>query len=206
MKRGTDHRRPIRAGLIALTFFAPPALAQSRVGARIGLTGSSTLVRDSIVQALSIRPNLAPTIGFWIESRLDLVYRVDLGLDMAWSQLTQHTPGAAAADVVPLTSWTPTISLRRLVHRNIAARATMGALIYDPDQKTSNLFRRGAPVFPLLGLGATMERSVGGGLLLTLDLRYDFHRFTTASLRDAGFVGQRPVHRLTLALGVSRGL
>ena len=59
---------------------------------------------------------------------------------------------------------------------------------------------------PILGLGVRADRPIAGGLELSLFLGYDVHRFSTPALADADFNGQRPVHRLSASVGVSRGL
>jgi hypothetical protein len=82
--------------------------------------------------------------------------------------------------------------------------ARAGAIIYRADRTASNLFRDGSPPMPLLGFGGTLDRELGNGLRLTFDLGYDVHRFSTPSLRDAGFRGDRTVHRVGLSIGLSR--
>jgi len=191
--------------VLTLAVFAPPAVAQTRVGARVGLALSSVLVRDSITQPLAARSNLAPAIGFWFDNRLGSTYRLDLGLTMAWSRLRQRGPNGAR-EIVPLTLWSPTLSLSRTVIPGVTARATVGAMIYDPDRTRATLFSKGSPVLPLVGAGITVERPLKDGLLLTADLGYDLHRFTTTTLRNQGFVGERLVHRAMLSLGLSRAL
>ena len=69
----------------------------------------------------------------------------------------------------------------------------------------SNLFRQGSSPMPLVGAGLSADRPMGNGLMLTLTLGYDVHGFQTPALSDAGFRGERAVHRISVALGVSRG-
>jgi hypothetical protein len=90
--------------------------------------------------------------------------------------------------------------------RDLAVYGKAGAIVYQADHDASNLFREGVSAQPLLGAGIRASRPLSNGLMLVIDLGYDVHRFSTRALRDAGFTGERPVHRLGLTLGVSRGL
>jgi hypothetical protein len=195
----------LAASIALLGALSFPAAAQTRVGARAGASLMSSLVNDSIVQPLSIRPGPGPAIGFWIETRLDPTYTVSLGLQTAWSTIFRHEAGSKTA-VVPVSTWTPVISLGRTLNRNVTAYGRLGAIIYRADRTASNLFRDGSPPAALLGAGIGGERPLAGDLRLTLDLTYDVHRFSTPSLRAAGFVGERLVHRVGVSVGVSRGV
>ncbi|MBI4502561.1 MAG: hypothetical protein HY700_15550 [Gemmatimonadetes bacterium] len=181
------------------------ASAQTRIAIRAGATGSSALVRDSIIQAFSVRPEIGPSIGFGIETGLDTRYRVGVSLSTTWGHLRRYE-AAGSAEVVPLSTWTPAVSLYRILFPSISAGATVGAVIYRADRRASNLFRRGSSPMPLVGLGVRAERPMTNGLRLSLSLQYDVHRFSTPALADAGFSGERPVHRLSASVGVSRGL
>jgi hypothetical protein len=164
----------------------------------------STLVHDSIVQPISVRPDIAPAIGFWVERPIDSAYSVSAGLTTAWSRLARHEAGTTL-EVITVSTWTPNVALSRTVYQNIRIYTRAGAIIYRADRTASNLFRNGSSPMPMLGFGATLDRELGNGLRLTLDLGYDIHRFSTPSLRDAGFRGERAVHRVGLSIGVSRG-
>jgi len=189
--------------LAALCAWTAPAAAQVRIGLRAGMTGSSTLVTDSIVQSISARPAPAPNLGFTLENDLDSAWRVSLGFSTSWSQLSRRSVDSTEK-IVPLTVWTPTVSLARVLPGSIIARATIGAVAYDPDHTDGNLFSGGAPILPLVGFGVGTERTVGNGLRMILELDYDLHQFTTTRLRDDGFSGAQTVHRLTLSLTLSR--
>ncbi|MBI4420752.1 MAG: hypothetical protein HY560_08000 [Gemmatimonadetes bacterium] len=191
--------------LVGFCALALPAAAQTRIGLQAGVIATSPLVRDSIVEPLSVRPDPAPTIGFWLETRLDATYRLGLGLATAWSRLARRSP-SETVEVVPLTVWSPALTLRRDLRPGVSARATLGAMVYDPDHRAGTLFSQGSPVIPVVGAGLSYDRSVGGDLLLRIDLGYDVHRFTTTALRDRGFSGERAVHRVGVSVGVSRTL
>ena len=179
--------------------------AQTRIAIHAGAIGSSTLVRDSIVQAFSVRPDIGPSIGFAVETTLNSRYRLAAGLGTTWGHLRRHQSGESP-EVVPLSAWTPTVSLSRRIYRDLAACASIGAIIYRADRSAANLFRGGSSPMPIVGLGVRADRPIAGGLQLSLFLGYDVHRFSTPALADADFNGQRPVHRLSASVGVSRGL
>lgn len=181
------------------------AAAQTRAGVRAGGALMSTLVRDSIVEPLTVRPAPAPSLGFWIEARLDAHYSAALSLTTTWSGLRRHEPGVTD-EIVPLTTWIPAVSLSRTVYRGFAVYGRAGAIIYRADRTAANLFREGAPPAPLLGLGVSWSRPLASSFDLRLNLEYDAHRFSTPALRTAGFRGERMVHRVGLSVGVSRGL
>jgi hypothetical protein len=108
--------RPTR-WLLAL-LFPTPLLAQTRIGIRAGASDMSTLVQDSIVQHLSVRPDIAPAFGFWVERPLDSLYTLTAGVGTAWSRLARHE-GGTTRDVVILNTWTPSIGLSRSVAGHI---------------------------------------------------------------------------------------
>jgi hypothetical protein len=182
-----------------------PLRAQLRVGAAAGGTVSSVLVRDSITVPVTVTPKPGAQIAFWLETRLNSTYRVSASLSTAWSTLSR-TEERASTGVVPLATWTPAVTLDRVVLPGLSVGASAGAVIYRADRARSNLFRLGANPAPVFGANLRFDHPTAGGLVLTGRLGYDVHAFTTPALRDAGFRGSRPVHRVAITFGVSRGL
>jgi len=182
----------------------PTALgAQVSVGLRIGAVGSSNLVRDSVVETLEVRPQVAPQLGLRISFPAGTRYV--FGGDIAVSRSDLQARGdTASTTVTTLTQWAPGAFLRAALLPWLGAEARIGALIYDPGETVGTLFADGAPVEPLLGLGVTMERALGSRLVAAVIVQYDVHRFTTTSLRARGFSGQTTVHRLAIGLSLSR--
>lgn len=185
-----------------MSFLASLSAAQIRVGVRGGALATSALVHDSIVQPVSVRPDVAPNLGFWIESHLNAAWLVSAGVGMAWGRVSRHSPGSSEK-VVPVTVWSPTVGLtRRLGGAHV--RASIGAVAYHPDHSDGNLFAQGAPILPLVGLGVGIEREMINSMRYALELGYDAHRFTTTTLRTSGFSGEQLVHRLSLSVSLSR--
>ena len=191
-------------GLGAL-LVATPVLAQTRLGVHAGGTLASALVRDSIVQPLTLRSAPGPGVRFTLDTQLSPVYQAGVSLATTWGPLRERTPDASR-DVVHLASWHPAVTLRRRIGAALSAWASAGAIMYRPDRSAGTLFAQGAPIVPVLGLGVGLARPLGGNLALVLDAGYDVHRFTTTTLRDAGFIGERVVHRVVVSLGVTRSL
>jgi hypothetical protein len=193
------------AALAALATWPLPLNAQSRLGIHGGGAWTSALVRDSITEPLAVRPAPGPGVAFSFDTPLGPGYRLEVRLGTTWSRLVEHTAGESR-DIVSLAVWHPAVILTRQVVPGLSARAGLGALVYRPEETTANLFAHGSPIVANLGLGLQAERQVGAGLHLALDLTYDAHRFTTGSLRNQGFTGERVVHRLAVFLGVRRTL
>jgi hypothetical protein len=192
--------------LLVVLGLTPAVLpAQTRVGVRGGGTVMSALAKDSIVNPFAVRTDPGPAFGFWLETALNPSYTLAAGLSTSWSKLTRHENGAAET-VVNLTTWIPALTLSRIIRAGFRGYVRAGAIIYRAERRESNLFRDGASPAAILGGGLSYQRALSGNFRLVLDLGYDAHRFSTPALRSAGFAGERVVHRLSLGVGVSRGL
>lgn len=196
-----------RAALIAAVFLCgllpSAARAQISVGLGIGVVGSSSLVHDSIVEAITVQPQAAPQISLRIAAPIGGRYRVAGDLTVSRSNLMARAE-ATTTKITSLTVWSPAIVLQAAATPWLAAEARLGAMIYDPSETESTLFSDGAPVTPALGLGITAERSLGSRLTGALQLRYDLHRFTTNALKARGFTGETVVHRLAVGITLYR--
>lgn len=179
------------------------AAAQIELGVRLGMIGSSDLVRDSIVQAISVRPQTGPTgalrVGIAVHERLRVVG--DVGLSR--SNLDSRTDTAKTV-ITALSVWTPSVGLGMRLTPWLAAEATVGAVIYAPSVRTGTLFSEGAPVEPALGVALMVERGLGGRFVGAVHARYDVHRFSTAALEARGFDGKTVVHRVGISVAISR--
>ena len=187
----------------AALFLVSPVNAQVRVAVQGGASAMSTLVHDSIVERVSVRPGIAPNLGFSVETELNTAWRLSATLGMAWSRLARHT-GGESASVVPLTLWTPTLALTRHLGSAVNLRLSIGAVAYHPEHKNGNLFSAGSPILPLVGAGVGIEREMMNSLRYALELGYDLHRFTTTALQTSGFSGAQAVHRVSLSISLSR--
>lgn len=173
------------------------------LGIGIGAVGSSNLVTDSIVEAIAVRPQVAPQLDFRIEKVLSARYRVAGDLSLSRSDVKAEG-ASSSSEITSLTLWSPGIGLVAAATPWLGAEARLGALIYDPGDTDGTLFADGAPVTPVLGLGLRAEHALTSTLTGALHVRYDVHRFTTDALKARGFTGETVVHRIAVGVTLHR--
>jgi len=180
---------------------------RGQVSVGIGLAGvaSTSIVTDSIVEPVAVRPQIAPQVTLRVETLLDGPYRLAVDLAVSRSNLVAHGP-AESTKVTGLTLWSPGVSLRTAATPWLGAEARLGMLIYDPGDTQGTLFADGAPVTPQVGVGLHAERALSDALTASLHMRYDVHRFTTTSLKAHGFTGETLVHRIAVGVTLYRRL
>jgi hypothetical protein len=183
---------------------AGPAAAQVRVGLHLGPIGSTRLVRDSIVEPVTVRPNIGLAAALTAETSVTGGYRAGVRLTATRSNVETHSASQGSAPVTTLTLWHPAAFLRHSIVPWLSAEARLGMFFYAPSQRTGTFFRDGVSPRPALGLGLGIERPLGSRMALEALVTYDVHRFSTAALRAAGFTGETVVHRFGLQLGVHR--
>ena len=193
-------RIPAAALFLVCVTGARSTNAQVRFDARLGILASTNLVTDSIgTEPLTLRQNLAPTIGLAIDSRLAPHDRLGLTGSVARSNLVLHSPNGDR-NLLVLTTWTPTLVLTHELGTAFAISAAAGAIIYDPDTRLGTVFSSDAPVKPLVGLGLHWRRLLGPSTAMGLDFSYDVHGFMTQTLITQGFSGQWVVQRASVAV------
>jgi hypothetical protein len=191
--------------LLLATLVCLPAVAHAQVtvGLRAGAVASGPLVRDSIVEALTIRPDVAPLVALRIGTPLRGRYGVSAELAVSRSDLVSHGD-TSEQKITSLTLWSPSLGLQVAATRWLVAEARLGALIYDPGETAATLFSEGSPVDAVLGVGLLAERAIGSRFVAGLGVQYDVHRFTTTALRTRGFSGETAVHRVAVSVTLSR--
>jgi len=155
------------------------------------------------VEALEVRPAVAPQLGIRASLPIGGRYALGVGLSVSHSNL-RATDDTATSTVTTLTMWSPSVFLRADILPWLGAEAHLGLQIYDPGETVGTLFSQGAPVEPSLGLGLAMERALGHRLTASLFVQYDAHRFTTTALGARGFTGATVVHRVAVGLSLRR--
>jgi hypothetical protein len=197
--------RPVPGALlVGLLISAAPAAAQVRIGLHLGPVGATRLVRDSIVEPVTVRPNLSLAAGLSVETGVTGGYRAGLRFTAARSDVETHSPTQAPARVTTLTLWHPAAFLRHSVISGLNAEARLGIYFYSASPRAGNFFRDGVSPRPSLGLGIGIERPLGRRMAVEALLTYDLHRFTTPALRADGFAGETVVHRFALQFGIHR--
>jgi hypothetical protein len=170
------------------------AAAQVSFHFAAGVRYSSTLVHDSIITPIDLRPALAPAIMLSVRDELRPRWSVDATLDVTPSRLRRHESGGSFP-AGSFTAFAFTVGLRHQVATGVSVRVGVGGLKYAADQ--AGVFRQGSGgLFPVAALAATYTPF----RRLEIDARYDVHRFSTPALRSVGFTGPRPVHRFTVGV------
>jgi hypothetical protein len=195
----------MRAALVLLCFtLGPPAAhAQTDLYARVGLTGATKLLRDDILQEITVKQSLAPTLVLGVAVPFTPLYRVGLEASLASSGF-HSSAGSVETDLGTLRAASLTLGLDGPVWRQLRWRAGVGLLQYLPADDTG-IFLSGGTTRFLVGAGLDYTRPVMRRWDLSAALRYDFHRFTTDELVASGFTGTQGVQRVSISLGLARG-
>jgi hypothetical protein len=188
------------AAALALATSPAPAAAQVEVAALVGVTGSSALVNDQIIQDIELKPALAPT--FFLSASLPVATRLRASLDLSYgssgADLTES--GNASADLGSIGVLTAAAALSGPLVSRLAWRLSLGILQYLPSEDTG-VFRDGVPLAALFGAGLDWRQPLSDRWTGLIGVRYDFHLFTTPALEAAGFSGSQQVSRVGFALG-----
>ena len=179
--------------------------AQASVQLSLGARYTSTMVHDSIVTAIDVRPTLAPSLAVTAATAIEHGWTADGTIDVSWSTLERHDQGGPTVGLGSLTTLAVVIGVRRALAAGLAGRLAVGGLKYFPGESTGICRDGSGGVFPLGSatvsyvppLAFAQRRSLG------IEARYDVHAFITPALRNRGFTSSRPVHRLALALRVT---
>jgi hypothetical protein len=192
------------AFLVALSAVGITAAeAQTDYYARLGLTGATKLLKDDIIQEISVRQSLAPTLALGVAVPFTPLYRA--GLEASITSSSFHSSeGASETDLGTLRTASILLGLDGPVWRQVRWRAGLGVLRYWPADE-QGIFLRGGSTRFLAGAGVDYRHPVFPRWDLMASLRYDFHRFTTEELAARGFSGTQGVQRLSLTLGLGRG-
>lgn len=186
--------------VVAVLSVSPTVRLSGQVSVRLSLGAryATSLVKDSIVVPIDLRPSIAPVLQLTVRDALRGPWAVDGILDLSAAGLKREE-GGATADAGSFTAIAFIVGLRREMHAGVAARLGFGGVLYSADQ--SGLFRRGSGgVHPLFALGGSYAPSFGARHGLEVGISYDLHRFMTPALRTTGFPRPRPVHRIALTV------
>ena len=177
--------------------------AQTEYYARVGAVGASNLLRDVIVDEITVRQSIAPMIALGASLPIGARgYRVGLESTLASGKFHSGESGSDT-DLGTLRTATILLNLEGPVYREFRWRAGLGGLKYWPSDK-EGIFRSGGTARFLAGAGLDYRRPVLPKWDLMGSLRYDFHRFTTDELKARGFSQTQGVSRVSLSVGLSR--
>lgn len=194
---------PALAGVLALTPFSTPSdAAQLRFSVSAGAIVWSDLVRDSIVDPLNVRPNVSPTLAVAAHGELGRSWQMRLRIAVSRGDLNVTERGSSVT-VTTLTTWHPSIDFSHRLFGANKIHLNVGVLFYAPGDAAGTLFSGGSPAPLTVGIG--FRPLPLGGTPISLEANLDFHRFSTNSLRSAGFSGARTVRRVWLGISVGGG-
>jgi hypothetical protein len=177
--------------------------AQTEYYARLGAVGASDLLRDRIINPITVRQAIAPMIA--LGGSLPVGprgYRVDLEATLASGKF-HSTERGADTDLGTVRTATAMLGLEGPVRGNFRWRLGLGGIRYFPSDD-QGIFLQGGTTRFLAGAGVDYRRPALAKWDLLTSLRYDFHRFTTDALESRGFSQTQGVSRVSLSIGLSR--
>ena len=195
--------RVVLALLIAIPAGAVSgAQAQVDYYARLGLTASTKLVRDFVIQEIEVQPNLAPTLAVGASLPFAPSYRA--GLEATLTTSGYHTREQdIESDLGTFRTLSAMLGLSGAISQPLGWRAGAGVIRYWASEDRGIFLRGGSTRF-LAGAGVDYRPALSRQWDLMVSLRYDFHRFTTAELKARGFTGSQGVQRISASIGVAR--
>ncbi len=190
--------------MVVLLIAATPYCLTAQVSLHLaaGARYTSTLVHDSIVTPIDVRPALAPALAVTAAKPIRHDWSAEATLDFSWGALERHDQGAGTVDLGSLSTLALEVGFRRRLPAGFSARFAVGGLKYFSSNETG-IFRAGSGGVFALG-GAALAYAPAGALAARwgfgVEARYDVHQFITPALRDQGFTTSRTVHRVALAV------
>jgi hypothetical protein len=178
--------------------------AQLEYHARVGAVGASNLLRDLVVNEITVRQSIAPMIALGATLPIGpLGYRVGLEGTVASGKFHSSESGSDT-DLGTLRTATLRLGLEGPLFRAFRWHAGVGGIKYWPADE-AGIFQAGGTTRFLAGADVDYRRSVLPKWDLMTTLSYDFHRFTTDALEARGFGQTQGVSRIALSVGLSRG-
>ncbi|HYF39701.1 MAG TPA: hypothetical protein VD930_08445 [Gemmatimonadales bacterium] len=190
------------AVLVALPAAASASHAQVDYYARVGLTGSTKLARDRLIQEIEVRPGLAPTLALGAAVPFAPNYRAGLEATLTTSGYEVRELGTDS-DLGTLRTIALVLGMDGPIVGRIGWRGGLGLIRYWPGEE-EGLFLQGGSTRFLVGGGIDVRPQVMRSWDLMLSLRYDFHRFSTDELESRRFTGSQGVQRISATIGLAR--
>jgi len=179
--------------------------AQLEYHARVGAVGASTLLRDVIVDEISVRQSIAPMIALGASLPIGTRgYRVGLDGTLVSGKFHSSESGSDT-DLGTLRTATLQLGLEGPLYREFRWHVGAGGITYWPADD-EGIFRAGGTTRFLAGAGVDYRRPVLPKWDLMTTLSYDFHRFSTDEVEARGFSQTQGVSRVSLSVGLSRSV
>lgn len=178
--------------------------AQTDYYARAGAVWASTLVRDVLGTEITVRQSIAPMVAVGASMPISPGYRAGLEATFASGGFDAEQDGGET-DLGTIRTGSVLLGLDGPIWRTVRWRVGLGGLFYWPSED-SGIFLQGGPVRFLAGAGADWRGPVMPSWDLMVSARYDLHRFTTDELERRGFSQAQGVNRISLSVGLARGI
>ncbi len=183
----------------------PGALnAQTDYYARVGAIGASTLVRDVLGSEITVRQSIAPMVALGASMPISPGYRVGVEATLVSGGFDAEQDGIST-DLGTLRTGSALLGLDGPIWGTFRWRVGLGGIFYWPSDE-AGIFLQGGPVRFLAGAGIDWRRAVMPAWDLMVSARYDLHRFSTDELERRGFSQAQGVSRVSLSLGLARGI
>jgi hypothetical protein len=196
--------KPILIPVLLLAAGAGPLHAQMEYYARAGAMWASNLVRDVLVTEVTVQQSIAPMVALGAGMPISPGYRAGLEATFASGGYSAEQDGTDT-DLGTLRTASVLLGLDGPVVQNLRWRVGLGGLFYLPSED-QGIFLEGGPVRVVAGAGADWRHPVMSRWDLMVSARYDFHRFTTDELEQRGFSQAQSVNRISLSVGLARGI
>ena len=197
----------MRKPILLLALLLPAGVsglgAQTEYYARLGAVGASNLLRDVIVNQITVRQSIAPMLALGASLPIGAQgYRA--GIEGTLVSVKFHSSETGTeTDLGTIRTGSVMVDLEGPLYRDFRWRAGLGVLQYWPKDK-EGIFGTGGTARFLAGAGLDYRRPVLPAWDLMTSLRYDWHRFTTGELERRGFSQTQGVSRVSLSVGLSR--
>ncbi len=178
--------------------------AQTDYYARAGAMWSSTLLRDVLVTEVTVEQSIVPMVALGASLPISPGYRAGLEATLTSGGLSAEQDGGET-DLGTLRTASLLLGLDGPVWQAVRWRVGIGGLFYWPSEDRG-IFLQGGPVRLLAGAGADWRNPVLSSWDLMISARYDIHRFTTDELERRGFSNAQGVSRVSLSVGLARGI
>ena len=196
--------RIVKSTALMLLLFPTAALAQQvRVGARLGATWSSTLLQDVIVNPITVKSGIAPTLALAASIPTGKKYRVGLEGVFSTASVTAKENGVDTDLGSLRTASLMATAEGPLMVQDFYFRIGVGMLKYLPSEKVG-IFQQGGPTRLTGNFTVEYRRTLGSGWEWVAAARYGRLGFTTKELQSRGFSRSQAVHRAGLEAGAAR--
>lgn len=194
----------MRIPILALLLLVAPAAVEAQLFVRLGggITGSTPFSRDFIVEPLTARQSLAPTVNAVVGWQLDGRHRVGVELRYALGNW-EVDDRDYVDDLGALKTMTMGLFADGPLSVPLRWEASVGVLRYQAERQVG-VFSGGGGTPWIVGGGVAWHRAVSDGMALVASARYDFHGFNTPRLDAEGYASNQSVHRIGLIIALER--